>query len=184
MEETDYLAFRKRFPIFNSKVYLNSCSQGAISDAGEAAMQDYLDSWRSQGSPWEHWMEVQEELRQAFAAMIGALPEEIAITSSASAGIYSIASSLRYDERSSVVLGELEFPTQCYVWLAQQTRGAVIEWVPARDGAITADEYRTHLDSRTLIVPTTHVCFRNGYRQDVCGHCTGRTQSRRVVFTG
>jgi selenocysteine lyase/cysteine desulfurase len=39
--------------------------------------------------------------------------------------------------------------------------------VRARDGGIPASAYREALDERTLLVPVTHVSFRNGYLQDV-----------------
>jgi len=169
MKETDYLAFRRRFPIFQSRVYLNSCSQGALSDAVEAALLDHIESWHRRGSPWDRWMEVQEELRAEFAAMIGADPGEIAITSSASTAIYAIASSMDYRAREKVVMGELEFPTQCHVWLAQRSRGAEITWVPSSNGTNKPDDYRTHVDGRTAIVPATHVCYRNGFRNDAAG---------------
>jgi selenocysteine lyase/cysteine desulfurase len=169
MEETDYLAFRRGFPIFQSRVYLNSCSQGALSDSVEGALQDYIESWHRRGSPWDRWMEVQEELRGEFAALIGAAADEIAISFSASTAIYAIASALDYSDRNRVVMGELEFPTQCHVWLAQQKRGAEITWVPSRNGTNTPEDYRSHLDGKSAIVPTTHVCFRNGFRNDAAG---------------
>ena len=36
---------RSRFKIFQSKVYLNTCSQGALSDAVEAGFDEFIASW-------------------------------------------------------------------------------------------------------------------------------------------
>ena len=36
---------RSRFKIFQSRIYLNTCSQGALSDAVEAGFDDYIASW-------------------------------------------------------------------------------------------------------------------------------------------
>src|SRR5262245_65382207 len=58
--------FRSRFPIFNRRVYVNSCSQGALSIDVEQAVRGYLDSWHEQGSPWEMWVDQVERLRRAF----------------------------------------------------------------------------------------------------------------------
>ena len=41
---------RSRFSIFQRKIYLNSCSQGALADSVEAGMQDFIASWHEQGS--------------------------------------------------------------------------------------------------------------------------------------
>src|SRR5262249_15508611 len=119
--------FRARFPIFASRVYVNSCSQGALSIDVEQSMHEYLASWHRDGSPWELWVGKVEELRTRFAASIGADRDEIAVMPSAPAGINAIASALRFDgPRSTVVMGEFEFPTMAQVWLAQQARGARI----------------------------------------------------------
>jgi selenocysteine lyase/cysteine desulfurase len=158
---------RSRFPIFKHKVYLNSCSQGALSDTVDAALQAHIRSWHQEGSPWGRWVEEYEAARSAFARFIGASPEEIAIVSSASAGISAIASALEFGERRKIVMGEFEFPTMGQIWLAQQRRGAEIQFLQAEDGKIPATRYANAIDAETLIVPLTHVCFMNGFRSDV-----------------
>ncbi len=167
--EALYSAFREHFPILREKIYLNSCSQGALSDPVEKALNEFTQSWHRQGSPWDHWVEVQEELRREFAAMIGADPDEIAITFSASSAIGAVASALDFRNRPVVLMGELEFPTMSQIWLAQAFRGAQITWVPERLGGNTPEDYRALADDKTLIIPATHVCFRNGYRNDPAG---------------
>src|SRR5882762_8818769 len=107
---------RSRFRIFQRKIYLNSCSQGALSDAVQAGLEDYMASWHEQGSPWETWMNRYEEARTAFAQFINASPDQVAIVTSASAGINSVASALSFKDRNRVVMGEFEFPTMGHVW--------------------------------------------------------------------
>ena len=58
---------RSRFPIFKQKVYLNSCSQGALSDVVENGVADYIRSWHEHGSPWDMWVEHYERTRRLFA---------------------------------------------------------------------------------------------------------------------
>ena len=162
--------FRARFPILGRRVYVNSCSQGALSTDVDEAMRSYLDSWHQGGSPWELWVEQVERLRARFAASIGADADEIAVTPSASAGINAIASALAFDgRRSHVVIGDFEFPTMAQVWLAQERRGAVIRRARAEADTLPLAGYDAVIDGRTLIVPATHVCFRNGHRTDIGG---------------
>jgi selenocysteine lyase/cysteine desulfurase len=158
---------RSHFPIFKKKIYLNSCSQGALSDAVEASMQAHIRSWHEDGSPWDRWVEEYEAARTAFARFIGAAPEEVAVVTSASAGINSIASALDFGKRRKVVMGEFEFPTMGQIWLAQERRGAEIEFLTAQNGKICPDCYSRAIDDQTLIVPLTHVCFMNGFRSEV-----------------
>jgi len=158
---------RSRFRIFQSKIYLNSCSQGALSDAVQAGMGDFLASWHEQGSPWELWVNRYEAARAAFAQFINASPDEVAIVTSVSAGINSVASALNFRERKKVVMGEFEFPTMGHVWLGQRVRGADVQFVGAAGNTIPAVNYEKLIDRNTLIVPLTHVCFKNGFRSEV-----------------
>ena len=160
--------FRARFPIFRQRVYLNSCSQGALSLEVEAAVANFLDSWRTLGSPWDRWVGEVERLRAAVAGMIGADADEVAVMPNASTAIAAIATALAFDaDRRDVVLGEFEFPTMTHAWLAQQRRGARITWVKALGETLPVEHYAACIDEQTLIVPATHVCFRNGYRLDI-----------------
>lgn len=167
LTEKQIQEIRSRFPIFQRKIYLNSCSQGALSDSVQAGLEAYIASWHEQGSPWELWVEQYEAARTAFAQFINASPDEVAIVTSASAGINSIASALKFQDRKKVVLGEFEFPTMGHVWLAQRVRGADVQFVPAQGNTIPAAHYEKMVDRNTCIVPLTHVCFKNGFRSDV-----------------
>jgi selenocysteine lyase/cysteine desulfurase len=161
-------AFRRRFPLLANKVYVNSCSQGALSHDVADALAAFAESWHRFGSQWDHWVGEVERLRTGFARAVGADADEIAIMPSASAAIAAIATALTFDaSRRTVVLGEFEFPTLAHVWLAQARRGAVIEWAHAEGETLPIDSYAARIDERTLIVPATHVCFRNGYRLDI-----------------
>jgi selenocysteine lyase/cysteine desulfurase len=158
---------RSRFRIFDRKIYLNTCSQGPLSDAVQAGFEDYLASWDEQGSPWERWIEHYEAARIAFAEFINASPDEVAIVTSVSAGINSVASALNFSKRPKVVMGEFEFPTMGHVWLGQRVRGADVRFVSAESNSIPIAHYEEAIDRQTLIVPLTHVCFKNGFRSEV-----------------
>jgi selenocysteine lyase/cysteine desulfurase len=178
LTDKQILEIRSRFNIFQRKIYLNTCSQGALSDAVQTGLQDYIASWHEQGSPWETWMDRYEEARTAFAQFIKASPDEVAIVTSASAGINGVASALTFRERKKVVMGEFEFPTMGHVWLAQRVRGAEVQFVHAEGNCIPSANYEKMVDRNTLIVPLTHVCFKNGFRSEVeaitkIAHCAG-----------
>jgi selenocysteine lyase/cysteine desulfurase len=163
---------RSHFPILQAKTYLYSCSQGALSDTVEAGLQEYAQSWRTSRAPWDDWMETYEALRTQFARFINAEREEVAIVASASAGINPIANAMQFDHRgfdhrNKVVMSEYEFPTMGQIWLAQQPRGAEIQFLDGVNNVVPTECYRAAIDERTLIVPLTHVSFVNGFRSDV-----------------
>jgi len=162
--------FRRRFPLLQQRTYLNNCSKGALSTDVEAAIHSFVESWHADGSPWERWLDQMEQLRSTFARSIGADSDEVAILPSASVGISALASAMSYkDPRNHVAIGEFEFPTMTQIWLAQQSRGATIEWVRAHGNELPLESYATTINARTLIVPTTDVCYKNGHRTDIAG---------------
>jgi selenocysteine lyase/cysteine desulfurase len=167
LTDTQIREIRSRFKIFKRKIYLNSCSQGPLSDAVQRGLEDYIASWHEQGSPWELWVNQYEAARTAFAQFINASPDEVAIVTSVSAGVNSVASALSFRERKKVVMGEFEFPTMGHVWLGQRVRGAEVQFVSAKGNGIPAANYEEMVDRNTLIVPLTHICFKNGFRSEV-----------------
>ena len=97
-----------------------------------ASYEQYLDDWDEKGAPWEYWVERQEAARAAFAGLVNADPDEIAVTTSLSAGVSALASGLRFAKRSKVVLTDWEFPTIGQIWHAQEARGARVVHVACR----------------------------------------------------
>jgi selenocysteine lyase/cysteine desulfurase len=167
LSDAKILSIRSRFSIFKRKIYLNSCSQGALSDAVEAAFHTYLQSWHEAGSPWDVWVHRYEEVRAQFANFIGAETDEIAVVPSASIGINAVASAIDFGKRRKVVMGEFEFPTMGHIWLAQQARGAEVEFLEASGDDLPVSSYPKAIDEHTAIVPITGVCFKNGFRSNV-----------------
>jgi selenocysteine lyase/cysteine desulfurase len=167
LNDSQVVAIRKRFPVLANKIYLNSCSQGALSDAVEDGVREYVASWHEHGSPWDIWVAQYEAARAQFAGLIGATADEVAVLPYASAGINSVASALNFEQRKKVVLGEFEFPTMGHIWLAQRGRGAHVEFVSAVGDHIPTAGYERAIDRNTLIVPVTGVCFMNGFRSAV-----------------
>ena len=160
-------AFRKQFPIFDQKVYLSSCSQGALSRPVEAALHEFLESWHTHGNPWHIWVGRMEELRVEFARLINADPAEVAITFSVSSALNSLASALSYKERPKVVTSDFDFPTVGHVWLAQQRRGAQVAFARANGTRLPLTAFEDVVDDRTALVSTTHVCYKNGFKNNV-----------------
>ncbi|MBV9145213.1 MAG: aminotransferase class V-fold PLP-dependent enzyme, partial [Acidobacteria bacterium] len=167
LSDNEVLAIRARFPIFRQAIYLNSCSQGALSDSVEKSMLELLEVWNRQGSPWDLWIEQYEIARKEFAELIGADADEVAIVPSVSAGISSVATALDFSSRKRVLMGEFEFPTMGHVWMAQQRRGANISFLQSEAGRIPAKKYAENINHETAIVPVTGVCFSNGFRSEI-----------------
>jgi selenocysteine lyase/cysteine desulfurase len=159
---------RSRFPVLERKTYLNSCSYGAMAIDVMEALKRYSDDRMNKGCDWNYWVERNEAVRSAVAQLLGANPDEVAVTTSASAGINSLASALNFDgPRNKVVISDFEFPTNAQIWYAQELRGARVVRVAEADGYIPVERFEAAIDEETLIVAISQVCFRNGAKLDI-----------------
>ena len=165
----DIERWRARIPLLRSAIPMNNCSQAPQTDATRAAADAYLDSWSRDGMDWDAWVAEVERARQSFARLINASVDEVAVTSSVSQATSALASALSFDGgRRRVLASAAEFPTVGHVWLAQESRGAEVHWVPlGSDGTIDAAEYDARVDERTRVVSACHAYFVNGFKHDI-----------------
>lgn len=159
---------RARFPVLQKQTYLNSCSYAALASEVEASLQRYLAARNDRGADWDYWLERNQAVRASVARLLGAAPDEIAVTASVSAGINALASALSFDgPRNKVVITDFEFPTNAQIWYAQELRGARVVRLTEENGKIPLEKFAQAIDEETLIVATAQVAFRHGAKQDV-----------------
>ena len=160
--------WRAEFPILEDRVYLNSCSLGALSRRSMGLLGEYQELWNAMGaSAWyELWLGRIAELRGHVARLLSARDAEVALAPSVSAALASVASAVDYRRRNRVVVAELDFPTLPYQWLARSDVEVVV--VPSDDGVgIPAERWADFIDERTAVVATSHVFYSTGYIQDL-----------------
>lgn len=170
MSSLDPLKARTEFPILEQKVYLNSCSLGALSRRSEAYLAEFLQRWHTMGaSAWyEHWLGRLALLRQRVEAFLGAEPGTVALLPSTSSALAAVAESLPADRRrgrNRVVCSELDFPTLAYQWALKPDIELLI--LPSEDGVgMDPEQFAEAVDERTLLLATSHVFFATGFIQD------------------
>ena len=164
-------ALRDACPLLKTHIYLANCSQGPLSDPVRAALESFMADWAAMGMHWDAWMEEVERARAAFAALIGAQPEEIAVGTSVSQLVSSLASALANASSTSarrVVSSEAEFPGVAHAWLALRTSGYSVDILQGKSaGIITENDLIESLDSNTMLVSCPHVCYANGMMLDL-----------------
>lgn len=163
------MSLRERFPIFEHKAFINSCSYAALSVDVRKALEQYLEDRDNYGSHWEHWVGLLEELRLLTASLTNAGANEIALTSSLSEGVNALASSFRYEDRKKIVITDYDFPTTAQIWQAQQIKGAETSMVMEDKtlGKLPLDGFEKAIDDNTFLVSVPYICYRNGARQEV-----------------
>ena len=162
--------YRSEFPIFRDKVYLNTCSLGALGERSRRKVVEFLDIWQSRGaSAWyDVWWEALGDLRTRYARIINAAPVEIALAPNISVALSAVAESLDYRKRPKVVITSLDFPTVAYQWLAKAGSGVDLVVVESHDRiSVPVEAIARAVDDRTALVVTSHVYFTTGAIQDI-----------------
>jgi kynureninase len=162
--------YRSEFPIFRDKIYLNTCSLGALGDRARRKVAEFLDLWQSRGAAawYDLWWAALGELRARYAGVVGAAPAEMALAPSISVALSAVAESLDYGRRNKVVITSLDFPTVAYQWLAKARRGVEVVVVESPDRvSVPVEAIARAVDDRTALVATSHVYFTSGAIQDI-----------------
>lgn len=151
---------RHLFDIPDDVAWFNTAYMSAQLKAATAAGVAGL---ARKAQPWHiapaDFFSISEEARAAFAALIGATADDIAIVPSASYGLEVAARSLPLAPGKRVLLLEQEFPSNVYPWRrAAAAAGAEVETVPA---PLDGDWTRAVLDRlgprhAVLAVPNCH----------------------------
>jgi selenocysteine lyase/cysteine desulfurase len=169
MTHFPFEAQRALFPILARKVQLSSCSQSALSTPVTEAIARYMASWSEKGMDWGGWATVLDQAKAEFGRLIHADAADIAVMSCVSDLASSVGNCLQFDaERNGIVLGEIDFPSLGHVWLAQQARGASVQFAqPDAGGEIALEDYARLINDRTRLVSVSQVSYSNGFRQDI-----------------
>ena len=167
----DTASYRDEFPVVNERTYLISASLGPLSRRARVAAEEHLDLWERLGPEelwFDHGLPALQRCRERFAALIGADVGEIAIVPSVSAGLSSLATCVDLEARPKVVLTDMDFPTNHYVWRAQQRRGAKLDVVASPDGiTMDATSVADRVDDETAIVNINRVLFESSWIMDL-----------------
>ena len=162
--------YRSEFPIFRDRIYLNTCSLGALGDRARRKVAEFFDVWQARGAAawYDVWWEALGELRTRYGRLIGARPAEIALAPSVSVAVAAVASALDYAKRPRIVVTALDFPTVVYQWLAKRPHGVEVVVVESPDGvSVPVEAFARAVDDRTALVATSHVYFTSGAIQDI-----------------
>jgi kynureninase len=172
----DLLAYREEFPVLERKAYLISASLGPVSRRATRYLQDYMDAWATEGAPDPVWMEHifprMGAVKQTFAELVGADPDELAITVNVSLALAQVMSCIDFSERPRIILSELDFPTDGHVALAHRARGAEVVFLKSADGlTVPLEAYQDAIDERTALVFVNRVLYRTSAlldAQEIC----------------
>jgi kynureninase len=156
---------RRQFPLCQDRVYLASCSCGALARPVQHAIEQFLSGWQEAGPAWEDaWYGEVLLAERRFAALYGVEERQVVLLPNVTTALASLASAFHpgalaaFGGRTQVLLPAGEFPTSGHLWGKQP--GVEVRAFPADQ-----DDLTPFLTRHTLLVSISHVCYSTGRRR-------------------
>ena len=162
---SDPSAFRSQFPVLEHLSYLNAGTEGPVPHAASEAVQRRMQIETEQGrcgkTYFEGLMGMAEELRSAYAGVIGCDPSEVALTGSTTDGINTVISGLDLRAGDEILTSDEEHPgLLAPLGRARKRQGISVRVVPL-------DELAGAVSSSTRLIACSHVSWVSGRVVDV-----------------
>jgi kynureninase len=159
----DLLSYRAEFPILEHTTYLASHTLGPMPRKAAERLAEFARMWAERGiRSWaEGWWATPTHVGDQVGRIIGAPPgstvmhQNVAIAEAIALSCFRPVD----PERSRVVYERANFPSVRYLYQAQPD----LEVVVCESG----EEIVERIDERTLLVPISHVLFKEAEIQDV-----------------
>lgn len=133
--------YRQDFPVTEKLIYLNHAGVAPLCRPAAQAMKQLADDALHFGSfHYDAWLAAYDGLRRSAASLIGATPEEIAITKNTSEGIAAVAQGIDWRSGDKVVTFAEEFPANFLPWKRLESRGVRLETLSIQDPLDRLDE--------------------------------------------
>jgi selenocysteine lyase/cysteine desulfurase len=144
--------------------YLNLAGESPMPKVSIRAVQAALEAKKFPHHKADStFFEVPNRIRASLAKLIGGKPEEIALTSGASAGVAAVAYALTWKPGDEVITAKGEFPLQYATWKPMEEReGLKLKIVAPRERFITADDLIAAITPRTRVVSVSMVRYDDG----------------------
>src|SRR6059058_472669 len=156
------------FPI-DDATYLNFAAHAAIPRVALNAVQASVAAkMRPHIVDDRSFFSVAASVRQTLATLIGASPDEVALTSGAGAGLAAIAYALKWSAGDEVIIARDEFPVQYATWKPMEAREGIKVRIAVTQGQfIQSDDLVAAMTPSTRVVSVSHVRFDDGSMLDV-----------------
>jgi len=153
------LDLRSQFPVFEKVAYLNAGTCGPLPTAARGALEDVLDLGEADGRRMPYFERMQAlhaRQRDAYAAVLGTEPADVALTTSTSEGIARVVAGLGLGRGDEVLTSDAEHPGLLGPLLAARERlGIAIRTAPLA-------ELPGEVGPRTRLVACSHVGWVRG----------------------
>lgn len=166
--------FKERY-VFSDPhlIYLDGNSLGPLSSAAIQIVdrvvrygwgERLVRSWN------EGWWDLQLDIGDRLAPLLGASPGEVIVSDSTSVNLYklAVAAMRARPGRDKIVTDDTNFPTDVYVLRGvAEANGALLEIVPSEGTAGPVGGLAAAIDESTALVSLSQTTFKSGYTYDI-----------------
>lgn len=160
--------YRREFADFEGVAYLNIANQGPLPLVAARAAQAAIETKKLPYKITDNlYFDIPDRIRKNLGRLIGAEPDEIAITSGASSGLSIVATGIEWQPGDEVLVGRGEFPAHVAAWLPYMKAGKLrVRTIAPRDRFITAADYAREIGPHTKLVSASLVRYDDGSMLD------------------
>ncbi|QSW99946.1 aminotransferase class V-fold PLP-dependent enzyme [Haloterrigena alkaliphila] len=146
---------RETMPALESSTYLNWGAGGPsprrVVEAAESSLEYHEYEAPTAEGQYPAAFEAYDEARAAVAGLLGATPEEIALTESTTDGINRVAGALEWDDDDVVVRTDLEHSAGILPWQRlERERGIDVRVLETEDGRLDLEAVKAAASDATL----------------------------------
>jgi cysteine desulfurase / selenocysteine lyase len=167
----DVAALRaEEFPWTRETIYLNNASIGPLPERTRLVLERFN---RKRAAPFQlpdrDIIATMAESRRLVAELIGASPEEIALSINTGYGLSLAARALPLRSGDIVLASDKEFPANVYPWMLLKDIGVTLELAPTTPEGWPDEAYllKRLADPRVRVLTVSLVQFSNGYTVDL-----------------
>ena len=159
--DRDVERIREDFPILEYKTYLNVAATGPA----------MLPVWRALREFWGFMLRDARvnppKTRQEAARLLSSKETEICWINRVSQGLNIVQSAMDFENGDNVVVTDLAYPSNVYVWLPLRERGVEIRRVENHGGLIETADFERAVDDHTKVVSISHTEWASGITYDL-----------------
>jgi cysteine desulfurase/selenocysteine lyase len=160
----------QEFPWTTDTIYLNNASIGPLPERTRLVLEAFN---RKRAAPFRlpdrDIFTMMAESRRLAAELVGATPEEIALTINTGFGLSLAARALPLRQGDIVLTSDREFPANVYPWMMLKDIGVTLELAPTTPEGWPDEDYLVERlgDPRVRVLAVSLVQFSNGYTADL-----------------
>jgi selenocysteine lyase/cysteine desulfurase len=153
------------FPALERQAWLDTAASAPGATPVASALASAVASWQEGSLGAADWGGAAPRARAGFAHYLGVPEEHVALMGSVAEAAATVAASLP-SRGGTIVVGDSEFRSNLFPWLALEARGYRIMRVPA-GGASRTESLAAAIDEQTALVAVSHVLSADGERVDL-----------------